>query len=599
VVEHDTPRLEVFSVQMHVHGSFSEGRGSIDWHTEQARALGVDVIWWSDHDWRIGSHKHPSQFGFDSTVEPIQQNESWVPRVRGKKEEGTKGFIPNEKGPHVRGASAVLNNQCAASGASGLHMSAASDSDTFERYTYRFSASRGRHIRPLAAGITLRLAVRPREVSSDARPLIEVELSEHSHGSDAKPLLRYYLDNSGRPAIRSGEIFEVPVPFSPARWNRLVLPITKDVIRGFPEHHGEDNAARVISVGVEARRGRTGAACFDELEIRQETYGQQTFQRQAELLRRQAGDTPSVIQLQGAEISFYWGHLNELSVGTQLLDYETIVTAVGLDAAGYVKNETLLKQVVNETAVDRAHSKRGLVSCNHALGTLFRSGEPKESRSAKLARIVQHRCWGADLLEVGYRARGGFGLNDHLWLWDELSNRQLFMVGTGVSDSHGSTNGSWAADPNNFVTWVYSRSATKTDLIEGLQHGRAFFGDITLFDGTVDLRATNGTRMGDIVITEAVKDEIQVEIDGVQAGDRVHLVQSGQVIEEARVNARKYTRRHEINIPGPGTCIRVEVYSHEPVAKAFSNPICYVRNSPVHSSRSTRARLKVQHERGL
>lgn len=104
--------------------------------------------------------------------------------------------------------------------------------------------------------------------------------------------------------------------------------------------------------------------------------------------------------------------------------------------------------------------------------------------------------------------------------------------------------------------------------------------------------------MGDIVITDAVKDEIQIEIDGVQAGDRVHLVQSGKVIEEAGVDSQKYARRHEINIPGPGTCIRVEVYSHERVAKAFSNPICYVRNSPIHSSRSTRARLKVQHERG-
>jgi hypothetical protein len=172
------------------------------------------------------------------------------------------------------------------------------------------------------------------------------------------------------------------------------------------------------------------------------------------------------------------------------------------------------------------------------------------------------------------------------------------MVGTGVSDSHGSIRGSWATNRNNFVTWVYSRSTTKTDLIEGLQDGRAFFGDITLFDGTVDLRATSGARMGDIIVTKAVKDEIQVEIDGVQAGDRVHLVQSGQVIEEASVNARKYARRHEINISGPGTCIRVEVYSHERVAKAFSNPICYVRSSPVHSSRSTRERLKAQRERG-
>ena len=168
------------------------------------------------------------------------------------------------------------------------------------------------------------------------------------------------------------------------------------------------------------------------------------------------------------------------------------------------------------------------------------------------------------------------------------------MVGTGVSDSHGSTNGAWTDNPNNFVTWVYARSARKADLIEGLQQGRAFFGDITLFDGTIELRADSGARMGDIVITKAAQDVIEIDIAGAQPGDRLRLVQSGDVIEEGPVDARRYTRKHDITISGPVTCIRVELYSEDLAAKAFSNPLCYVRSAPTQASRSTSARLKAR-----
>ena len=98
--------------------------------------------------------------------------------------------------------------------------------------------------------------------------------------------------------------------------------------------------------------------------------------------------------------------------------------------------------------------------------------------------------------------------------------------------------------------------------------------------------------MGDIVITEATQDVIEIDIAGTRPGDRVRLVQSGDVIEEDRVDARRYTRKYDITISGPVTCIRIELYSEDRAAKAFSNPLCYVRNAPTQTSRSTRARLK-------
>ena len=72
-----------------------------------------------------------------------------------------------------------------------------------------------------------------------------------------------------------------------------------------------------------------------------------------------------------------------------------------------------------------------------------------------LAFLVEHGLFGADLLEVGYRDRGGHPLEDHLWVWDRLADAGLRPVGIGVSDSHGGV-GSWSSDPHNFVPWIFA-----------------------------------------------------------------------------------------------------------------------------------------------
>src|SRR5262245_26385730 len=73
-----TPDEQAYSVQLHVHGSFSEGMGSIDSHTAESRRAGVDALWWSDHDWRIDAYRHCSRFSFDSFTERLDRLEGWT-----------------------------------------------------------------------------------------------------------------------------------------------------------------------------------------------------------------------------------------------------------------------------------------------------------------------------------------------------------------------------------------------------------------------------------------------------------------------------------------------------------------------------------------
>ena len=51
------------SVAMHLHSSFSEGTASMATHLDQARRLGVDVLFWTDHDFRVSAQGYRRRLG--------------------------------------------------------------------------------------------------------------------------------------------------------------------------------------------------------------------------------------------------------------------------------------------------------------------------------------------------------------------------------------------------------------------------------------------------------------------------------------------------------------------------------------------------------
>ncbi len=79
------PGKTAYSVQMHVHGPYSEGPASMEMHSAEAADVGADVIWWSDHGWRIASFRHVSRFGFEHLEESIDHDEPWKAQFLGIK----------------------------------------------------------------------------------------------------------------------------------------------------------------------------------------------------------------------------------------------------------------------------------------------------------------------------------------------------------------------------------------------------------------------------------------------------------------------------------------------------------------------------------
>ena len=581
-------KLYPYSVQLHVHGSYSEGIGSINSHSHEAAKVGVDLIWWSDHDWRISSYRNASSFAFESWEEPLDHRESWKAQIP-KETRGRKWWRATDRGSDGVLFTQDLTSDNAAQGERSLRIQGSSQSKDFVRHALTFASTRDRGKRPLASLVTLRLALYPENLGANARGFVEVELSEHPCGADEALqtlLLRYTLGERGEDPHRVGCMYEVPLAYQDKEWNRLELRVTHDVRAGFPEIHGEDNSLAEISIGVESREGAFVSLLVDDFSIDQVHTGTRAFLEQARLIDDVAKDYPGLKQVQGVEISYLKPHLNVFAEASPLPDYDQLLEQASV--SGRITDEEHYDRVQEEIAiriVELAHRSGALVSVNHFFGTqdpgYERYPAPEDllrRRKLKAKALLSNHAYGADLLEVGYRERGGHDLADHLWLWDKLALGGLHMIGTGVSDSHGGEHDRWATSPNNFVSWVYADSLDKEHLIKGLRAGRVFFGDIVQFDGRIDLRTAQGFSMGQIVLTDSGKADVSFEAHGLVAGDIVRIVVSGVQQTNHRVEGSAFVHTAEVPLdPEKPTVVRFEVYDEHGTEKVFSNPITFVR----------------------
>jgi hypothetical protein len=570
-------RPGVYSVQLHLHGPFSEGAGSIDSHSHEARDVGCDVLWWSEHDFRLLGYGLVARFGFEDWQEPLGRNEPWSTPF--KRNEGTKGLLLTAR---PKGATVEFTSRPVHEGARALRLAATGRGEHFEPLMVTFGTTGFLQRRALATGLSVQLAVLPETLEGEARLVVEVQLSEHAprgaRGLESH-VLSYELaaEPAGAPR-RDGAVYRVPVRCTPGAWNELELDLTGDAVRGFPEVQGEDNALLHLSLGLEARNGGRASAVFDDLRLAQRESGPPVYARQARLLEEVGAGYDGVVQLQGLELSPDAHHLNLFALDTPLPDYAALARDAPPDPTrpGFFDREVFYQRAL-DWAVAETHARGGLVSYNHPFGRTFEgergADEAPVSRADELARLLAHRAQGADLLEVGYRQRGGATLDDHLWLWDQAALAGLPLVGIGVSDSHGGPENRWRGTPNNFVSWVYAAAPSKPALLAGLAAGRVFFGDLERFDGTLELELDSGARMGACVSESRSEVALTLRATGTRAGQELVLVESGERTRRIPVTGSELRVEHRLVLPARRPAfVRCELHDESgPIA--LSNPI--------------------------
>ena len=565
--------LAPYCAQLHIHQSMSEGEASFLGNVEQARRGGViDVIWFTDHDWRMALHSYVSEFGFEEGVGPeMKVIPTRAIKPGRESEEVATVWLPVEhepESPTLASTTATRVGEPVHQGAGALRLTARAQKNdgAFRRHELRFKAPGHRAIRPLATNVRVHLSIFPvGDPGPDSRILVRFLLSEQP--PDRRAELDYWLaprlpeDTEAR---RSRLLADHLMEFEPGRWNHFTFHLTRDAIAD--ELGGMDNSVGEIRIALEARNGARIAAVFDDLRIEQDLAGEPLMARAWEMARALSSDDLSLYV--GQEMS-YGAHLNGLGPDVPLLDHARF-------PHGLLGSET----------VTFIHDHGGVAILDHMYGVGRKVEGLTGDREAE-SRMIQQtvdsllrvNAYGADAIEVGYPLRGGMSLEHHLAAWDRIGMEGVVITGVGTADTH-SNRRSWRTGrPNNWTTWIWAASPGMEDLMEGIRTGAAAFGDPTIWDGHMDISIPQGRAMGDVVIASHSPAEITFTCDGLKPGWEARLVNNGAVFETVPLTASEFRATRQIPVEKT-SIVRFCVYNETGQAVVCSNPLYFYPSSP-------------------
>lgn len=601
------PAEQVYSLALHMHGSMSEQFGSWEWHTWLADSLGVDIVWWTDHDWRLSNWRHMKRYDFEGTFWEADSG-AWAEPDTDYSGQFRFWEVDSSS---VAFLQTVLVDSLAYEGTKSLRLEGFGAAGPDFQTGYLDQTTSDVHNKwSLAKRVRLAFAVFPEDLDAvDARFVLDAELSDHPEGNHR---LRYVLGTLDGEGVDS-----IALSYVPGVWNSYVVDVTADAIAHFSTGgadsvRAEDNSLAQVRIGLETRNGRDAVVFFDDYRILPDTalVNDALMDRAREMAAYFAGQYPSVTHYIGTEISKFKAqpHLNAFAPNLQLVDYGT-----------HVWSDTLYY------AIDQVHAQGGAVSINHVFGPKFDyQFDPNEPPEHQAQRLRWNKRWmidtnalGVDVLEVGYRRRGGMDLVHHLELWDALSANLVVLTGNGVTDSHGRGHWNlWGWGPyvgnintiNNFVTWMYTEELSEAGFVQAMKRGRAFFGDPYNWYGTLDLRTLDGFRMGQVVFTDRDSHDLVVEVTNVPPDVQVRLLQTE--IREDPPTAYldiHYLRDEILSVAPVGgvfadtvaidttlpSVVRVEVRGAAGEDFVYGNPILFVRDVPAAGVAAERVAVRL------
>jgi hypothetical protein len=563
-----------FGMAMHIHSSFSEGAGTMLAQLTQARANGVDVLWWTDHDWRMSGQGYWQLVhfsGFSESMGPIRLQ--WNESRSGSLASASSQIVSSPASPADPGSRA-------------MRIAATGSGSAFAYLRRLANTSGGRqNLLGTLAGTTISLDVFPQSIGPNAFMEVRVQTGYRpaTGGRGAGPyVLSYRIGGPGTPgsAVAQGLTGVVTLSAPTNAWTTIDLTPVADVARIWPDLVADDTQLVKLFLGVGSRNRSAGAGVFDRLRFTR-TYSRDAVDVQRAIANAYATSFPDVVQHQGLEVSLHDWHVNRFGGQVTIPDYgDTPILPVPNDPA------------VLRTIVSDAHATGGVIAYNHLFGTSGGTASVTQQESLRrsvASRLITERLYGADLVEVGYRLRGGVQLARHLAVWDACSRNSIFATGTGTSDDHSGQG--WLTQQNNFLTWAWAEDSSEPSLLAALSAGRCYFGDLRRFAGQLDLTVDGVHPMGSVSVSTAAARELGVLAAGLPTGARVRLV-SGPVDDAGASTPDPGTTWQDITaaivggqalLPLPNDAerfARLEVYDASGVMVAGSNPVWLLHDAP-------------------
>ena len=525
-------RTDPVALAMHLHSSFSEGTASMATHLDQARRLGVDVLFWTDHDFRVSAQGYRRRLGLgDWTDIEHGVRLTWRRRIEGALTDADVTF--------AAGAATV-----AARGDGTLWL----DADAWNS-TYSGSL----------ADTTLQLELSPVTLGPDAHLALQLDLSYHPAGG-GRPAGQYRLTyrfgpfarRVRRATARDGEV-DVPVPTG--GWSTLSLRPVDDIAALWPDLVAEDNSIHRLRVGLATRRGATGRGAVRHVTFVRARRGD-SLALMREVMARYAERYPDRRQYAALEVSLV-RHLNWFGGELVMPDY---------GARAPVKDGAVPAAMA---MVQLIHRHGGLASYNHPLGG---------SKEATAEHMVTTGALGADIVEIAYA--GPSTVDGMLHVLDACARNLVFVTGNGVTDDHRGTD--WYDDAkSNWVTKVWASSVDLLDLQDALRAGRAWCYKPDAWKGTLQLAAGGAAAMGGVVVTGQRTVPVTVTATDLPADGSVEIV-TGRTDRAAPAPAIESTvsrGEHSFDAPA-GSYVRAMVRDAAGRIVGIGNPVWLLREDP-------------------
>jgi len=337
--------------------------------------------------------------------------------------------------------------------------------------------------------------------------------------------------------------------------------------------------------------GTPTSGCFDYLRFSRATSGDIPLQVQQDIGAALTRSYPGVAQRQGLEVSYVNPHINWFGGAVSLPDYSG--TAGKSDSA-------ILKPIIADI-----HARGGITSYNHpygvGFGTDLLSPAEQDRRLANLGvTVLNNNAFDNDLIEVGYPSRSGVDLAHHVALWDVCSRNALFLTGNGTTDDHDAID--WLNSYLNWVTSTWTASRAEPDLLAALRAGRAWFGSLSGFRGSLDLLADGSCPMGSVSVSSLPARRLLVMATDLPAGGSLRVVQG--VVDYAGTATPRPSNREVATYPAAALAtgsvelsvdtstssyVRTEVLDSTGSVVGLSNPIWLLRKTPPNGIPAARA----------
>jgi hypothetical protein len=536
---------------LHIHSSFSEGPATMMTHLDQAQRHKVDVIWWTDHDFRMEGYGYTKAIACDGTAEG--QGLSWKPvqMEQGKVQATGREFLPAPG--RGRGTALRIEARSTDIAWGSIAMKALTDN-------LLYSTS--------LADTTMTVDMLAEKVSDNATAFMQIRSSYRpaTHGRPAGNYVVHYRLGPASMRVLEKPLRGVVQVKATGAWQTLTVDPVADIKLFWPDVEPRDSALYDLRFGVRVRNGAAATAWFRNLTFTRARYKDPVRwgpDLQRELMAVYAPKYPNVVVYPSTEVSLV-RHINIFTSDPDLFQY----------AGPAVKDAS--PQAL-QAMVEWYRSRGAVVQYNHPPPT---SG----------AELVAYKGFGCDLMEVGRDAhhkkdRAGKNtiLGNRIDMFDTAARNAVFLTATGVTDDHVGLDWAQPGDKaQRYVTSVWSASKARDDLSAALAAGRAWWHDLLLWPAAdVELFVDGRPAMGQAWRTDRKSANVTILARSVPDDSHVHLIVgkcdragAAPAITDKVLKAHAFrSGAHETTLHrGDGQYLRVEVHDSQDRVIGFSNP---------------------------